>query len=234
VLTYSRVSYSVAKFFSDAYRQVRPQGEVPEISIEFFPFANVNSTIRLRDGKLIVRLSDLLEGAPRLVLQAIAHILIAKLCRQPVPAAQSARYRKYLGSRDLVRRAHLVRQLRGRKHIASAKGHAYNLETIFAELNQRYFDGLLGQPCLTWSRGHARNRLGHYDPAHNAIVVSRIFDHPGIPRFVLDYIVFHEMLHLKFPVQLKGSRRCVHSREFLAEERRFPQWKEAQQFLRRL
>lgn len=234
MLTYTRVSHPVAKFFSQAYREVRPQADVPEISIEFFPFANVNSTIRLRDGKLRVRLSDLLEGAPRPVLQAIAHILVAKLCRKPVPAAQSARYRKYLGSRDLVRRAHLVRQLRGRKHIASAKGHAYDLETVFAELNQRYFDGLLGQPCLTWSRSHARNRLGHYDPAHNAIVVSRIFDHPGMPRFVLDYIVYHEMLHLKFPVRLNGNRRCVHSREFLAEERRFPQWKQAQAFLRQL
>jgi hypothetical protein len=228
------VSNSVAKLFSDAYRQLRPQGDVPEVSVEFFPFANVNSTIRLRDGELKVRLSDLLEGSPPTVLQAIAHILVSKLCRRPVPALHSARYRKYLGSRDLVRRAHLVRQLRGRKHIASAQGHAYDLEAIFADLNQRYFDGLLGQPRLTWSRSHARNRLGHYDPAHNAIVVSRIFDHPGMPRFVLDYIVYHEMLHLKFPVRLNGSRRCVHSREFLAEERRFPQWKEAQQFLRYL
>ncbi len=204
------------------------------MSVEFFPFANVNSTIRLREGRLLVRLSDLLEGAPRPVLHAIAHILVAKLCRKPVPADHSARFRRYLGSRELVRKAHLVRQIRGRKHIASAKGHAYDLEAVFEDLNARYFSGLLARPRLTWSRGYARNRLGHYDPAHNTIVVSRIFDQAGMPRFPLEYIVFHEMLHLRFPVRSRGSLRCVHSQEFLAEERRFPQWKEAQQFLRQL
>jgi hypothetical protein len=228
------VPSSIIKIFADAYRGLRPQASVPEVSVEFFPFANVNSTIRLREGRLLVRLSDLLEGAPRPVLQAIAHILVAKLCRKPVPADHSARYRRYLGSQTLVRKAHLVRQIRGRKHIASAKGHAYDLDTVFDALNARYFSGLLARPRLTWSRGHARNRLGHYDPAHNAIVVSRIFDHVGMPLFALEYILFHEMLHLRFPVQQRGSRRCVHSQEFLAEERRFLQWQQAQEFLRHL
>lgn len=225
---------SITKLFADAYRRVRPQASVPEVAVEFFPFANVNSTIRLREGRLLVRLSDLLEGAPRPVLQAIAHILVAKLCKKPVPRDQSARYRRYLASPALARKAHLVRQIRGRKHIASAKGHAYDLEAVFDDLNLRYFGGLLARPQLTWSRGHARNRLGHYDPAHNAIVVSRIFDHTGMPRFALEYILFHEMLHLRFPVRQWGSRRCVHSQEFLAEERRFPGWQQAQQFLRHL
>ena len=45
-------------------------------------------------------------------------------------------------------------------------------------------------------------------------------------------IVFHEMLHLWHPVKLRGSRRCVHSREFLAEEKLFPHWEQAQKFLR--
>ncbi len=37
---------------------------MPEFRVEFYPFANVNSTIRLRDGVIHVRISDLLEGAP--------------------------------------------------------------------------------------------------------------------------------------------------------------------------
>ena len=74
-----------------------------------------------------------------------------------------------------------MRQMRGRKRIESAQGRTYNLETIFEELNQRFFYGLLARPQMTWSRDHARNRLGHYDPAHNAIVVSRVFDHPRVP-----------------------------------------------------
>ena len=87
---------------------------------------------------------------------------------------------------------------------------------------------------MTWSSGRARNRLGHYDPAHNAIVVSSIFDHRRVPRCVVEYIVYHEMLHLKHPVKLRGSRRCVHSAEFQAEEKLFEKLEPAKEFLKRL
>ena len=76
--------------------------------------------------------------------------------------------------------------------------------------------------------------VGHYDPAHNAIVISKAFDHPRVPQFVAEYIVYHEMLHLKHPVKLRGSRRCVHSAEFQAEEKLFPYLDQAQKFLRLL
>jgi hypothetical protein len=202
--------------------------------IRFYAFVSINNTIRLRNGELYIRISDLLEGAPDSVLHAIAHILLAKLYRKPIDRAQSARYRRYVGAHDISAKARLVRQMRGRKHIHTPRGHHYHLEEIFDDLNRRFFHGLMGRPQLTWSRDHARNRLGHYDPAHNAIVISRVFDHPRVPRFVVEYIVFHEMLHLKHPVKLRGTRRCVHSGEFLAEEKSFPELMEAQRFLKRL
>lgn len=207
---------------------------MPEFAIEFFAFTNVNHTIRLRQGKLFVRVSDLLEGAPEAVLRALAHILLAKMYRKPIEPAHATRYRRYVGSHDIVRKAHLVRQMRGRKRIDSAKGHTYDLEAVFDDLNTRFFHGLLARPRMTWSRDHARNSLGHYDPAHNAIVVSRVFDHPHVPRCAVEYIVYHEMLHLKHPVKLRGSRRCVHSAEFQAEEKLFPHLEEARRFLKQL
>jgi predicted metal-dependent hydrolase len=200
--------------------------------IRFYAFVSINNTIRLRNGELYIRISDLLEGAPDAVLRAIAHILLAKLYRKPIDRAQSARYRRYVAGHDISAKARLVRQMRGRKHIHTPRGHHYHLEEIFDDLNRRFFHGLMGRPQLTWSRDHARNRLGHYDPAHNAIVISRVFDHPRVPRFVVEYIVFHEMLHLKHPVKLRGSRRCVHSREFVEEERLFTDLDRAKKFLR--
>lgn len=200
--------------------------------IRFYSFVSINNTIRLRQGALYIRISDLLEGAPEPVLYAIAHILLAKLYRKPINRAQSTRYRRYVASHDVSAKARLVRQMRGRKHIHTARGHHYHLEEIFDDLNLRFFHGLMGRPQLTWSRDHARNRLGHYDPAHNAIVISRVFDNPRVPRYAVEYIVFHEMLHLKHPVKLRGSRRCVHSKEFLAEEYQFPELAQAKKFLR--
>lgn len=207
---------------------------MPELALEFFPFASINNTIRMRDGKLLVRLSDVLEGAPDNVLHAIAHILLAKMYRKPIEREHSTRFRRYISGRDIRDKAALLRQIRGRKQIDSAQGRAYDLEAIFDELNTRFFHGLLARPRMTWSRTQARNRLGHYDPAHNAIVVSRVFDDFRVPRHAVEYIVYHEMLHLKHPVKLRGSRRCVHSGEFQAEEKLFPRLEEAKAMLRHL
>jgi len=222
------------QIFQESYCELRPGTSLPGLKVEFFAFANINNTIRLRNGTLLVRLSDVLEGAPESVLRAIAHILLAKMYRRPIDRGYAARYRKYLASHDIVRKAHLVRQIRGRKRLRAARGHFYDLDAIFEELNARFFHGLMVRPRMSWSQTKTRRILGHYDPAHNAIIISRIFDHPAMPKFVLDYIVYHEMLHLKHPVKLRGSRRCVHSAEFQAEEKLFPRAAEANAFLNRL
>jgi predicted metal-dependent hydrolase len=228
------VREGLLELFQETYQDLRPGTSIPELKIEFFAFANVNNTIRLREGRLLVRLSDLLEGAPESVLRAIAHILLAKIYRLPIDRVQSARYRKYIASHEIVRKTHLVRQMRGRKKLRSARGHFYDLDAVFEKLNTRFFYGLMARPRMSWSQTKTRRILGHYDPAHNAIIISRIFDHFAMPAYVLEYIVYHEMLHLKHPVKLRGSRRCVHSAEFQAEERLFPHMTEANAFLKRL
>jgi predicted metal-dependent hydrolase len=224
----------LADLFTRVYRDLRPRAPIPEFHVSFYHFTNINNTIRLRDGKIYARLSDLLEGAPLTVLESIVHILLAKLYRKRIEDTHAVRYRRYVSSHDLSRKAHLIRQMRGRKKILPAKGHVYDLEEIFETLNQRFFFGLLGRPQMTWSSNHSRQSLGHYDPAHNAIVVSRIFDHPTVPRYAIEYLVYHEMLHLRHPVKLRGSRRCVHSREFLAEEKLFPDLDKALAFIKKL
>jgi hypothetical protein len=222
------------EIFQETFRELRPSSSPPEIRIEFFAFANINNTIRLREGKLLVRLSDLLEGSPETVLRAIAHILLAKMYRKPIDRGHAARYRKYVASHDIVRKAHLVRQMRGRKRLRSPQGFFYDLDAVFEDLNTRFFYGLMARPLMSWSQIRTRRILGHYDPAHNAIIISRIFDHFSVPRCAVEYIVYHEMLHLKHPVKLRGSRRCIHSAEFHAEEKLFPQLAQANAFLKRL
>jgi predicted metal-dependent hydrolase len=228
------VNPKLLSVFEESYRMLRPRAPIPEMAVEFFPFASINNTIRMREGKVFARLSDVLEGSPDNVLEAIAHILLAKMYRRPIEREHATRYRRYISSQRIREKSNLLRQIRGRKRIDSARGRAYDLEAIFDDLNTKFFHGLLARPRMTWSRIHARNRLGHYDPAHNAIVVSRVFDDFRVPRYAVEYIVYHEMLHLKHPVKLRGSRRCVHSGEFQAEEKLFPRLEEAKEMLKRL
>jgi predicted metal-dependent hydrolase len=188
----------------------------------------------LRGEKIFVRLSDLLEGAPDAVLFAIAHILLAKLYRKQIEGQHAVRYRRYIASHNIAQKAHLIRQIRGRKRVSSPKGQFYDLDEIFEDLNRRFFNGLMGRPQLTWSDHFSRQNLGHYDPAHNTIVISRVFDQRQMPKYAVEYLLYHEMLHLKHPVKLRGSRRCVHSPEFQAEEELFPQLDRVKELLKRL
>ena len=207
---------------------------MPLMHVRFRRFTSLNTTIRLREGQIYVSLSDLLEGAPEGVLRAIAHILLAKLYRKPIEAAHNLRYKRFASSAAVTRQTELIRHARGSKRYLGPEGRYYNLEEVFDSLNMRFFGGLLGRPELTWSEHMAKRSLGHYDAAHNTIVVSRVFDRPSSPRYAIEYLLYHEMLHLKHPVKMRGLRRCVHSSEFKAEEARFPQLTEAMAFIRRL
>jgi hypothetical protein len=225
---------SPEEIFTRVFRELKPRTALPGLSLEFCRFANADSFIKLQDGRLEIRMSDLLSGAPAPVMEALAHILLGKLYRKPAARVYSYRYRMYLNRRDMRRQAHLVRQIRGRKFVSGPRGEHFNLEEIFERLNAGFFDGLLGRPQLGWSRGQSRCMLGHYDPSHNAIIISRIFDRERVPPVALEYVMFHEMLHLRYPVDHSGSRRRVHTREFRAEERKFPRLKEAKEILKRL
>lgn len=229
-----KMTSSLSQIFIQAYRDLRPIAPVPEFEISFYRFANINNTIRLRQGRLFVRLSDLLEGAPEPVLYAILHILIAKLYRKPIDSAPATHYRKFTSSKAMAEKAQLIRQLRGRKRIEGSKGRHYDLDEVFEALNLRFFHGLMARPQMTWSGKQSLRRLGHYDAAHNTIVVSRIFDRAVVPRYAIEYLVYHEMLHLRHPVKLRGSRRSVHPPAFQEEEKLFPQLAEAKQFLKHL
>jgi len=222
------------EIYRRVFRVLKPRTPMPELRVEFCRFANADSFIRLESGGLHVRISDILQGAPAPVIEALAYILLGKLYRKAIPRTYTHRYRLYLNRRDVRRQAHLVRQIRGRKFISGPQGEHHNLEQIFERLNARYFDGLMGQPQLGWSRQASRRMLGHFDPSHNAIIISRIFDRAEVPAIALEYVMFHEMLHLRYPVEHNGARRCVHTREFREAEKKFPGLKEAKEALKKL
>ena len=93
---------------------------------------------------------------------------------------------------------------------------------------------MMAMPELGWSRTHNKRLLGHFDPCHNAIIISRIFDREKVQKIALEFVMYHEMLHLKFPTEYRGARRCIHTAEFKKAEKEFVGWKEAGELLKRL
>ena len=222
------------EIFVRVFRALLPRAALPDISVEFCKFANANSFIRLEDGKISVRVSDILGNAPAPILEALAYILLSKLYRRPVPRASSQRYRLYMNRRDVRQSLQALRRERGRKQITGPRGECYDLVELFEEVNGRYFNGLMARPQLGWSVRPSRSTLGHYDPSHHMIVLSKTLDQPQIPRLAVEYVMFHEMLHLRYPVEHNGARRCVHTREFKDAEKQFTALKAAKEHLKRI
>ena len=223
---------SLEQIYARVFRTLKPRTALPKITIRFRPYANANSRIRLENGQLSVDISDVLEAAPAPIQEALASILVGKLFRKPLDGTVVARYRRYLHRTDMRRTLHLVKQQRGRKIILDPHGEVYDLCEIFEGLNLKYFYGLMARPHLGWSRQRSRTTLGHYDPSHHAIVLTKLLDSPQAPELVVNYVMFHEMLHLRFPAQHRGAKRCVHTREFKLAERIFDNFAEAQQELK--
>src|SRR5437867_964396 len=127
--------------FDQALRSLVKQEPKPKVEARFYPYAGLSSTIRLRQGCVHARVSDILIGSPREVLFALACILVAKLYRLKPSKSHERLYREHTLSRSVVDASHAVRRKRGFKITTSARGKAYHLGELFAELNTRYFAG---------------------------------------------------------------------------------------------
>src|SRR6267143_3097036 len=224
------------KVFCEAFRQLDRTGkrfhpDVSGIEVKFYPYAGLHHTIRVRAGRIFVRLSDLFQTAPPEVIRALAFLLVARLLSRKAPRDQERIYRSYAFSPQLLRASDIARRQRGRKVVSSAHGKVYDREKIFARLNRRYFDGEMEKPVLTWSQRRARSILGHHDAAHDIITISKTLDSREVPEWFVEYILFHEMLHIKHPARIINGRRYYHSPAFREEERSFPTYQHAQEWL---
>jgi Protein of unknown function DUF45 len=222
------------RIFQRIFTRLGCQGRPPHFVVEYHPYADLSHTIRLRDDVAHVRLSDMLAGAPRLIVEAAAAILLARLYRRRPPSDLLETYRRFSYARSTRRRLLLMRQRRARRTEHRPAGAHHDLAPLFDDLNGTYFGNSLSRPRLGWSRRVWRSQLGCFDPALNQIVLNRQLDHPKIPTYVVAYVLFHEMLHVKHPNRFARCRRESHSPRFREEEKRFTDYARATRFLNRL
>src|ERR1700686_301187 len=184
----------LASVFDEALRKLVKKEPRPALEARFYRYAGLSATIRLRQGRVYARVSDILAGSPRNVLFALACILVAKLYRLKTPAAQERIYRNHTLNPSVLDASHTARRKRGYKITTSSRGKVYDLGEMFTALNASYFAGQLDRPVLSWSRRRTRRVLGHHDHVHGAIIISTTLDDSRVPRFVVEYVLYHEML----------------------------------------
>jgi hypothetical protein len=217
--------------FKRIYTRLGCQGRPPHFVIQYHPYADLTHTIRLREDTAHVRLSDALKPASPAILEAVAAILLARLYRRRPPDELLERYRRFSYAGATRRRLRSLRQRRARKVAHRPAGRHHDLAPLFRSLNHRYFADSLPQPRLAWSTRRWRSQLGSFDPALHQIVLSRQLDQPGVPSYVVSYVLYHEMLHVKHPMRFERCRRTSHSAQFRKEEKRFEHYGRAMRFL---
>jgi len=217
--------------FQRMFTRIGCEGRPPQFHVAFYPYSSLVITLRRRADIVYVRFSDLLRRAPAAVLEGAAALLLARVHRRRPPRALIQPYLEYARSDRTRTRIHRLRSHRVRPAPASPQGAHHDLTQLFDRLNECYFSSELPRPHIAWSSRAWRRQFGSYDPGPNQIVLNRRMDRPGIPQFVVEYVLYHEMLHVKHPTRRSGCSLISHSPEFRAEEKRYEHFHAARKFL---
>lgn len=174
-------------------------------------------SFRRATASLRVRLHHMFLDAPDPIVRAIADY--------------AGRGRRNAGQvlDDYIRdRQPLIRRTREGSATLEPRGAIYDLQTMFDRLNDTFFQGGISA-AIGWGKfpGKRRRksiRLGVYDHQTREIRIHPALDRVEVPRYFVEFIVFHEMLHQLFPSSNGKGRRVHHPRAFRDREKAYPHY----------
>jgi hypothetical protein len=224
---------NIRYLYAEAFRWYAPKKAVPEIAVSFYPYVGINHTIRIREGRIFVKIGEICREMPLRSHKGLAYILVGKLLRKKLPSGARAVYSAYVKSDAIREQAQTSRRTRGRKVVTTSKGSVYDLDQIFDNLNREYFGDAIAKPALTWSARKTYRILGHHDATHDHVAISKSLDSANVPRYVVEYVVYHEMLHIAHPTRHVNGRRYNHTAAFKRDEEKFAYFEEAERWIER-
>jgi len=179
---------------------------------------NVHTMLSIKRGQgvLTFRLHHLFVGAPAAVARAVARYA------ETHERESALLLRDYVDTKEsLIRRREEPRPM-----TLDVEGRWHNLQELFEGLNATYFDGAI-KARITWGPRSRRRRardsiqLGSYTMEDGLIRIHPVLDAKDVPRFFVEWIIYHEMLHEVHDMPVVGGRRVYHTAEFLRAEARF-------------
>ena len=219
------------RIFQRIFTRLGCHGRPPQFQVELYPYANLSHTLRLRQDVAYARLSDILQEAPVPVIEAAAAILLGQMYRRRVPRDLRDAYREFVLAHSTRLHIAHVRRNRARRIPDNPRGAAHDLNPMFDSLNAEYFQGQLPRPRLGWSARPWRSQFGCYDHSLDQIVMNKRLDRGDVPAYAVEFILYHEMLHVKHPLRAAACGLQAHTPEFRAEEKRFRHYARARKFL---
>ena len=176
-------------------------------------------SIKEKKGAVIIRLHRMFLCAENDVLNEIVDYI--KNNRKKTPLI-----REFIN-----RNTHSLKKSTPRKVTIRTKGSHHDLKEIYHSINQKYFSEKISA-SITWGakspkQSAAKRTLGSYSYHNNIIRINPRLDSIKVPRYYMEFLVYHEMLHADIGVKNVNGRRIVHSGEFKKREKEFSQYKRA-------
>ena len=215
--------------YNDLLNKHFPHEKYP-LKAQFYNTKSLRHTIELNSKIIIIRIAERFRTAPQDILSILGIILLAKLFRYKIDRSINRAYREYLKQHILPFHTHQKRKPSPKYR---AEGNVYDLNVIFDRINRNFFDNKLQKPILGWSLRKSYARLGFYSSERNLLVISRIFDSKKVPPEVVEFLMYHEMLHVLFPVEEINGRRCIHPLKFRRYEKLYPDYEKIQAWIKK-
>ncbi|MDA1226329.1 MAG: hypothetical protein O3A33_00010 [Chloroflexi bacterium] len=186
--------------------------------------ANMNSTWRRRNrGKLVSLKSN--EGflyADEIVWQA----LIGSSVSRGGDGKARGVVNEYIESEEF---SGVLFEMESHARLAdeSTAGRVHSLDKSFDRVNTVYFSGSIRKPQLCWNNVITSRKFGHYESARDTVMLSISLDDTAVPEELVDYVMYHELLHKKHGVRVTNGRRMAHTSAFRKDEKRFLVYEDA-------
>jgi hypothetical protein len=219
---------------SEVFDSVSRELGVGRSSAVFRPHSELKHTWRRVGTRASFHVSDYLEGASGDVLESLAWYLVSKAFGVPTHDGMSEKYLNCIASEEFWQSRRSMYLERAKSLSLDPHGVHRDLSTIFDYVNSTYFRSAVRDPTLAWVRESPAKRLGFYFEPLNLLAVNRVFDAERVPRFVVEFVVYHELLHHLDAGSGRRDRRVHHTKLFREQERLFSSYAEAEKWLSRL
>jgi len=196
----------MSELIKEAFQQIYPDKELKySVSLKYSrKFKPYNANVRLYSNNLVFNLSrDWKKISKEIQIGLIQELLIKILKDKNKKTISMELYNLFMKN----------------VHLAVPKTKTDEiLEASFSRVNEAYFNGLIDIPNLEWGN-NSTSKLGSYEYGSDTITISAIFRNEK-PE-LLDYVMYHEMLHKKFKFESRNGRSVHHSPEFKKMEAKF-------------
>ena len=180
---------------------------------------------QLQERSVDVKLHEGFIGAPEKMLRALLHAALGH-----EDDVYQQRCKTYAASEPFADVTTEIAMTTAELSTAT-QGQYYDLAEVFERVNAAYFDGQLDRPRLAWNKTLTERKMGHYNTHTDTLMLSITLDAIPAPRYVIDYVMYHELLHKQLGVSVVNGRRHVHTPEFRAAEQAFARYEEAEAYL---